>query len=95
MKILILLMLACAATGCATLSALPANPGTSTASAIDDTPALAAPDPIASPFPVQNTAPQIIIPATGGAPEIGIPLGGDLYLPVTGGPPVIGLSTSP
>ena len=49
-----------------------------------------------------NTAPRgivpatrIIIPATGGPPVIGIPIGGDLYIPVTGGTPVVGTPVSP
>jgi hypothetical protein len=35
------------------------------------------------------------MPVTGGAPVIGIPLGGDLFLPVTGGAPVTGIPLSP
>jgi hypothetical protein len=35
-----------------------------------------------------------VIPATGGAPLLGIPLGGNLYLPATGGPPIVGIPTN-
>ena len=43
----------------------------------------------------ENKMPRIILPATGGAPIIGIPIGGNIFLPSTGGPPVIGIPTSP
>jgi hypothetical protein len=42
-----------------------------------------------------NSGPQLVIPATGGAPIIGIPVGADLFIPATGGPPVVGISTDP
>jgi hypothetical protein len=42
-----------------------------------------------------NNAPRLVIPATGGAPVVAIPLGGNLYLPVTGGPPVPGTPIGP
>ena len=45
--------------------------------------------------PAPNTGPQLVVPVTGGAPVIGIPVGGNLYVPVTGGPPVVGLPTGP
>jgi hypothetical protein len=50
-----------------------------------------------SPFPPQrnDTMPRMIIPAMGGPPVLGIPLGGSMFLPVTGGPPVIGIPLSP
>src|SRR5580698_8623879 len=35
----------------------------------------------------QSSGPQVVIPATGGAPEVATPVGGDMYIPVTGGPP--------
>jgi hypothetical protein len=55
-----------------------------------------------SPFPSHQTVtpfasqqpqlgPRMIMPATGGAPILSTPIGGNLYLPVTGGPPVVGL----
>jgi hypothetical protein len=82
-----------AATGCATLGPVPHNLG-STAS--DPQAATASPS-ISDPFPPQEdtTSPRLIIPATGGPPVIGIPVGGGLFVPVTGGPPVIGISTGP
>jgi len=45
--------------------------------------------------PAPNLGPQLVVPVTGGAPVIGIPVGGNLYVPVTGGPPVVGLPTGP
>jgi len=39
--------------------------------------------------------PRLVIPATGGAPVMAIPLGGDIYLPITGEPPVPGIPVSP
>ncbi len=44
---------------------------------------------------LNNLGPQLVVPVTGGAPVIGIPVGGNLYVPVTGGPPVVGLPTGP
>jgi hypothetical protein len=41
----------------------------------------------------QSSGPQLVIPATGGAPVLATPIGGDMYLPVTGGPAIIGTST--
>jgi hypothetical protein len=41
----------------------------------------------------QSSAPQVVIPATGGAPEVATPVGGDMYIPVTGGPPIVGIAT--
>lgn len=43
----------------------------------------------ASPSPV-DTGPHLVVPATGGPPVVGIPVGGGLYVPATGGPPVPG-----
>jgi hypothetical protein len=40
-----------------------------------------------------NTGPQMVIPATGGAPVMATPVGGDMYVPVTGGPPIVGIGT--
>jgi hypothetical protein len=94
MKALILMILAIAAVGCATLGTAPGAPvggGSAVATAgIDFAPATTAP-----PFPNQNIGPRIIMPVTGGAPVFGIPLGGDMYLPVTGGAPVIGMPITP
>jgi hypothetical protein len=41
----------------------------------------------------QSSGPQVVIPATGGAPELATPVGGDMYIPVTGGPPIVGIGT--
>ena len=51
------------------------------------------PDP--TPMFPSNTGPQPVLPASGGSPVIGIPLGGNIYLPVTGGPPVVGIPLAP
>jgi hypothetical protein len=94
MKTLTLLILALSITGCATLGTAP-DTQASMGSPIEESATV----PVSPAFPPssqdQNTGPQIIIPATGGAPVIGIPLGGNIYLPVTGGLPVIGIPTSP
>jgi hypothetical protein len=83
-----------AATGCVSTGALQGN--RESAGPDHDTPARAAP---ATPDPFQSqapdTMPRLIIPATGGPPVIGIPVGGGLYVPTTGGPPVIGIPTGP
>ena len=91
MKTLMLLILTFSIAGCATLGTAPDTQGNFAPPADDAS--IAAP--ATSPFPEQNLSPQIIIPVTGGAPVIGIPLGGNLFEPVTGGAPVIGISTSP
>lgn len=57
------------------------------------------PPPVAaSPAPapqLQNMGPREVIPATGGIPVLGIPVGGGLYVPVTGGQPIVGIPVSP
>src|SRR5580698_3362061 len=45
--------------------------------------------------PIPSSAPQLVLPALGGLPVLGIPVGGNLYIPVTGGLPVIGIPTGP
>ena len=66
-------------TGCAPLAT---RPGARSGGA---GPSASAPDPAAP-----DNSPRMIIPATGGAPVLGIPVGGGLYIPVTGGAPVPG-----
>ena len=94
MKTSILMILVVSTAGCATLSTAPGAPASSGATVapagINFPAATSAP-----PFPDQNIGPRIIMPVTGGAPVIGIPLGGDMYLPVTGGAPVMGMPTTP
>ena len=75
--------------GCATMGAVPSNQTVDTSSPSATTPA---PMPATSPDP---NMPRLVIPATGGAPTMAIPLGGTLYLPVTGGPPVVGIPITP
>ena len=82
-------------TGCATTDML--QSGESSGGAVMSS---LAPSPADTPdisFPSQssNIGPSLVIPATGGAPVVGLPLGPDLYLPVTGGPPIVGISTTP
>jgi hypothetical protein len=93
MKTSLLLIMVCSTAGCATLGTGPQTPANSVSAAVETT--TSAPTTIDSPFQTQDTSPRFILPATGGAPVIGIPLGGDFYLPVTGGVPVIGIPTSP
>jgi len=94
MKTLSLLVLALSTAGCATLGAFPETQATSgsTVEAVATAPDLPAFPPSSQ---EQDIGPQIILPATGGAPIIGVSLGGNIYLPVTGGAPVIGIATSP
>ena len=42
-----------------------------------------------------TTGPALVLPASGGAPLMAIPLGANVYLPVTGGPPVTGIPITP
>jgi len=93
MKHLMLLILVCTAAGCATLGTVPGTQGNTAAGAPEATTSIAAT--IDPPSEDQNSGPRLFIPVTGGAPGIGIPLGGDLFLPVTGGAPVIGIPTGP
>lgn len=37
-----------------------------------------------------NHSPRLVLPATGGAPVMATPLGGNAYLPVKGGKPITG-----
>ena len=87
-------LLACVlATGCAITGGPPGAPVAASAADAVDTPA---PAPDLFPSMTQpDGVPRIVLPATGGLPVIGIPLGGNLFLPVTGGAPVIGIPTSP
>jgi hypothetical protein len=43
----------------------------------------------------QDMSPRLVIPVTGGAPVLAIPLGGNLYVPVTGGAPTPGIPLFP
>lgn len=60
---------------------------------------MAAAAPIADTAPVfpppPDFSPHLIQPVTGGAPVLGLPLGGSLYQPVTGGMPVTGIMLGP
>jgi hypothetical protein len=49
--------------------------------------------PLPTTAPVQSMAPQVVVPATGGPPVVGIPVGGNVYVPVTGGAPITGIPT--
>jgi hypothetical protein len=94
MKAIIPLILVLSATaGCATQGTVPRDQGSNGSSF--DAAASAPPAAIAFPSQDQDMGPRIIIPTTGGAPVIGIPLGGNIYLPVTGGEPVVGIPTAP
>ena len=85
-------------TGCASLGSLQggsAGGGSPTAPALhpapDPSPAPASP----SPSPGNDMMPRMIIPATGGPPVLGIPLGGSIFQPATGGLPVFGIPLFP
>jgi hypothetical protein len=87
-------------TGCASLGSTQGGSAVS-----DSSPALAvhpAPDvspapPSPSLFPSEgnDTMPRMILPASGGPPVLGIPLGANTFLPVTGEPPVFGIPLFP
>jgi hypothetical protein len=94
MKALIPMILLITTAGCATLGTVPGAQD-SGAYIVKAAGADSAPASISPPFQDENVGPRIIIPVTGGAPVIGIPLGGNIYLPVTGGAPVIGIPISP
>jgi hypothetical protein len=93
MKTFALSILIGATAGCATLGAVPGTQVNGESAAAE--PTTSGSSAIAAPSQDQDTGPSIIIPVTGGAPVLGIPLGGDMFLPVTGGAPVIGISTGP
>jgi hypothetical protein len=93
MKTSLLLIMVCSTAGCATLGTGPQTDVNPVSAATETT--ISAPTTITSPIQDQDMSPRFIIPATGGAPVIGIPLGGNIFLPVTGGAPVIGIPTGP
>jgi hypothetical protein len=68
--------------GCGPMTTVPARSGTAPPSQMDAGSADAT---------VSSSGPQLIIPVTGGAPVVGIPLGGGVYLPVTGDGPIVGI----
>jgi hypothetical protein len=43
----------------------------------------------------QSSGTQLVLPAFGGPPVLGIPVGGAVYLPVSGGRPITGIPVSP
>ena len=89
-KALMIMLLAFSMSACATTGALQDNAAAG-ATNLDSAPSISStPEPS---FP--DMTPRIIIPVTGGAPVVGIPLGGNLFMPVTGGAPVVGISTTP
>lgn len=69
--------------GCASMNAVSGNNNS-------DTQNCQATPPVNDP-PAEDNSPRFVIPATGGAPVIAIPLGGSIYLPVTGGAPIDGI----
>lgn len=87
-------------TGCVSLGTMQGETGSRaspTAVAPDITPVASPIAPPPSPFSAQGNdmLPRMIIPATGGTPVLGIPLGGSLFLPAAGGAPVIGIPLEP
>ncbi len=94
MKTIITLFSAlCVLSGCATLggSTMP----TSAEYISTDTTSASLPDPMAPTSLMPDLTPRIIISVSGGAPVIGIPLGGGIFLPVTGGMPLVGIPIGP
>ena len=93
MKTFAILILVFSAAGCATLDTVPGTQ--SNGESFTEEATASAPATIVFQFQDQDMRPRIIIPTTGGAPVVGIPLGGNIFLPVTGGEPVIGIPTNP
>jgi hypothetical protein len=96
MKILgVLALVLFTTTGCPTLGNMQSNaspPNVFTSSAPQPvTPFSARRSVTPSAFQPPNSGPQLIMPATGGAPIVGMPVGGNVYMPATGGPPVMGM----
>ena len=89
--VIALLLILSATTGCATQSMVARSPGCAVQATASDP----FPPTMAAPSQTQNMMPRLVIPFTGGAPVIGIPVGGDLYLPVTGGAPIPGMPIGP
>jgi hypothetical protein len=89
-----LILVVFAATGCATLGPNQGVAGSTGSAGGDAASSSPAPTSVFSPQD-QNLGPRLVIPATGGPPVIGIPVGGGLFLPVTGGPPIVGIPTGP
>lgn len=82
---LVLPLLPVCMTGCAVMGgALPADP-------FPAPPGIEFPAPAAMP----DNAARLVLPAGGGLPVVGLPLGGALYLPATGGLPVMGIPLTP
>lgn len=80
--------------GCATMGTAQSDQRSHGSSV--DTPASPAPTPtMSSPSPAEDRGPRLVLPVTGGAPVMALPLGDGLYLPVTGGPPVVGIPVGP
>jgi hypothetical protein len=92
--VLALLLVLSATAGCVTQSMVAGSPGSAGPSFLE-TASDPFPPTLAGPSPDQNMMPRLVIPSTGGAPVIGIPVGGDLYLPVTGGAPIPGMPVGP
>ena len=49
--------------------------------------------PLPTTTPPTDMSPKVVIPATGGPPVVGIPVGGNIYVPASGGPPITGIPT--
>jgi hypothetical protein len=94
-KTVIALLLALSVTtGCATQDLIAHSPG-STGPSFQENASDPFPPMMAAPSQGQDMTPRLVIPSTGGAPVIGIPVGGDLYIPVTGGAPIPGMPVFP
>ena len=89
--LLALLLVLSSTTGCVTQGLVAGDPASSGSSFVDT-----ASDPFPpTPAQIPNMMPRLVIPATGGPPVIGIPVGGDLYIPVTGGAPIPEMPITP
>jgi len=94
-----LLLVLLATTACSTINAGPGADradGRGASAAYQDADASPA-VPAASAFspPAPSIGPVMLMPVTGGAPIMGISLGGNIYQPITGGDPVTGTPLFP
>ena len=81
----ITILILSATAGCATTGGIPSNQH-DTSSAFNA---------MASPSPLPDTSPRLMIPAGGGAPVMAIPLGGNIYLPLNADPVTVGIPLFP
>jgi len=78
--------------GCATMGAGQYEQGSAPSWPDSSSPSLFSTDTTPS---TPDMSPRLILPAGGGTPVIGIPLGGGIYLPANGDPVTVGIPLTP